>query len=157
MNTDSFPTIPRRLEDNNEERGSIVKRLPYAHSVSASPLSFMLSSTEFAPSCLARPSKRKHRNSNVQRSKSSSVIEVVMSPTQATSPMKPNASFSQGSRGSSRRGSLTLSTGTSSLKRAGTSRSTSRRWSDLSQTSSVMTPTSFQAESMDDEEDSEQA
>ncbi|KAG7337568.1 hypothetical protein IV203_019823 [Nitzschia inconspicua] len=159
MNTDSFPTIPRRLKDNNEERGSSIvkRRLPYAHSVSASSLSFVLFPSDSVPSCLAQPSKFKHRNSNVlQRNKSSSIVEVFMFPTEGSSPMKPNASFSEGCRDSRRGGSLTLSTGTNSLKRAGTSRSTGRRWPDLSKTSSVMTPTS--CESMDDEEeDSEKA
>ncbi|KAG7343902.1 hypothetical protein IV203_021910 [Nitzschia inconspicua] len=160
MNRDTIPTMPRRLEDSNEDgESSMFLRMPPAHSVSVSSLSFMLSSTESVPSRLVQPSstkKRRNSNSNGQISKSCSIVEVFMFPSLGTSPLKPNASFSEGSRDSRHRGSLTLSAGTSSLKRAGTSHSNGRRWSDLSQTSSVTTPTLCQSESMDDEEDGEQ-
>ncbi|KAG7337567.1 hypothetical protein IV203_019822 [Nitzschia inconspicua] len=143
--------MPRRLEDNYDEDGesSMFQRLP-----SGSSLSFMLSSPESFPSRLVQPSTKKRRNSNSngQRSKGGSIVEVFAFPSRGTSPLKPCASFSEGSRDSRRRGSLTLSAGTNILKRAGTSRSSGRRWSDLSQSSSVTTPTSCQSESMDEED-----
>lgn len=128
---DYCPKIPNRLAKENKHADEFFFRTPPSSSQSSSSLSFMVSSTDSVKSHL-NPEARK--DGRVKRSKSSSVLEVVMFPTRGAS-LKQNASFSEGSTG--RRGNLTLSNGTNSLKRAGTSLSASRRFSDLSQSSSA--------------------
>jgi hypothetical protein len=130
--SDVSPSVPKRLsEDTAKLRPSL------SASSSSSSLSFMATATPSMSSYLSpRPStstssKEKNR---VQRSKSSSILEVVVPlPADGTSLIR-RQSFSEG-----RRSSLTLSNGISNLKRSGTSSSLRRRSSSISSSSESLT------------------
>lgn len=158
--TDQCPMIPRRVADDGvakEDRGEGIFQTskPARAESSSSLLAFMVSPVGSASSRLVPEKDHRH----VQRCKSSSVLEVVMfQNTRGAAPLKTSVSYSEGSSRlqQSRRGNLTLSNRTNSLKRAGTSRTASRQRSDLSQSSLASTASAlYRSVSLEEEEDND--